>query len=266
MESFEKEYGNKATKYMPKTYILSKSEDRIEFYRDYYKKLVNKKSCMVILKNNKQRQQGLKLTDKLKDIQNAEKNGYILAQDYYKDPYIISKRKVNFRYYFLIVCQNGKISGYIYNDGFVYYTPEFYKPNSLNFKRNITTGYIDRKVYETNPLTLKDFRKHLEKKKPGLSKKWDKNVNNLFNKTVQALKSKICVSNKFNNDVLFQIFGADVAPNSKLYPKLMEINKGPDLRAKDGRDKEVKLNMQRDVFKIIDPLPTDSKSDFKKIY
>ena len=41
----------------------------------------------------------------------------------------------------------------------------------------------------------------------------------------------------------------------------MEINKGPDLRAKDGRDKK-KLNI-KDVL-IIDPLPTDSKSDFKK--
>ena len=33
----------------------------------------------------------------------------------------------------------------------------------------------------------------------------------------------------------------------------MEINKGPDLGAKDERDKAVKLSMIRDMFHIIDP-------------
>ncbi len=36
----------------------------------------------------------------------------------------------------------------------------------------------------------------------------------------------------------------------------MEINKGPDLGAKDERDKQVKLQVQRDIFKIIDPMTT----------
>ena len=34
----------------------------------------------------------------------------------------------------------------------------------------------------------------------------------------------------------------------------MEINKGPDLDAKDERDKQVKLKVQRDMFRIIDPI------------
>ena len=146
------------------------------------------------MKNNKQRQRGLKLVDNITDLKKEADDGFVLIQDYFKNPYLISKRKVNFRYYLLIVCRNGKISGYIHKNGFVYYTPKFYKENSLDFGRHITTGYIDRKIYDTNPLTLEDFRKHLEKKNPGSSKIWDKNVENLMNKIIEALEIKICTN------------------------------------------------------------------------
>ena len=262
----EIEHGKNAEKYMPKTYVLKSLKDKINFYQDYYKKLSNNEKCMYILKNNKQRQRGLKIVDKIDNLNENQKNGYVIIQEYFKDPYLIKGRKVNFRYYLLVVCRKGKISGYVHKNGFVYYTPKFFKPNSLEFDRHITTGYIDRKIYQTNPLTLEDFRKHLENKKPGSSKIWDKNVNHLMNKVLQALKLKICTNEKFKDNVLFQVFGADVAPNSKLYPKLMEINKGPDLGTKDERDKAVKLSMVRDMFHIIEPLPNDKKCEFIKIF
>ena len=46
---------------------------------------------------------------------------------------------------------------YVYNDGFMYYTPRIWKPKSRNLNEIITTGYIDRQVYVDNPLTIKDF-------------------------------------------------------------------------------------------------------------
>lgn len=259
-------HGKNAEKYMPRTYLLNNLKDKIDFYKTHHEKLSNNEKCMYILKNNKQRQRGLKLVDNITDLKKEADKGFILIQDYFKNPYLISGRKVNFRYYLLIVCRDGHISGYIHKNGFVYYTPKFYKKDSLDFDRHITTGYIDRKIYETNPLTLEDFREHLEKKKPGLSKLWDKNVEHLMNKIIEALKIKICTNKKFKKNVLFQVFGADVAPNANLYPKLMEINKGPDLGAKDERDKAVKLSMIRDMFHIIDPLPNDKKCEFTKIY
>jgi len=57
--------------------------------------------------------------------------------------------------------------------------PEMDKPWRTSFclilnpqgcKKLITTGYIDRKVYEVNPLTLQDFRDYLESKKMVLVK------------------------------------------------------------------------------------------------
>jgi hypothetical protein len=53
------------------------------------------------------------------------------------------------------------------------------------------------------------------------------------------------------NGVCFQLYGVDVAINNQLNPLVMEINKGPDLTAKDGRDKDLKLNLCTDILKSV---------------
>ena len=111
-----------------------------------------------------------------------------------ENPFIISGRKVNLRYYLLITCYKGQIKGYLYKDGFVYYTPKFFKKNSMDFKETITTGYIDRKVYDENPLTTQDFRNHLG---PIKAKKFDEDVRVKMKGIMQALSHEIC-SNKKN--------------------------------------------------------------------
>jgi hypothetical protein len=138
----------------------------------------------------------------------------------------------------------------------------------MSFKKHITTGYIDRKVYEVNPLTLQDFRDYLESKNNGSSKVWDKSVEKLMGGVMQAISKKICKNKKLDNHFKFQLFGCDVAPDNKLGCTLMEINKGPDLDAKDERDKQVKLQVQRDMFKIIDPVDENEPKNtrFVKIF
>jgi hypothetical protein len=46
----------------------------------------------------------------------------------------------------------------------------------------------------------------------------------------------------------------------------MEINKGPDLDAKDERDSELKHNLVRDIFKSVNLIDDDDKNDFVRIY
>lgn len=260
-------YGNNATQLMPKTYLLEDKTDMMDFERHFNEKNREKRGHMFVLKNYNQRQEGIKLVNKLEDIMEAKDNGFYLVQDYLYKPFLIDRRKINFRYYTLIICKNGVVNGYIHRDGFVYYTPEYYDENKMDFKKHITTGYIDRKVYEKNPLTLDDFRNHLDKIKPGLSKKWDENVRELMNKVVQALSKHMCNNKKLSQNIRFQVFGSDVAPTENLEAYLMEINKGPDLNAKDERDKQVKMNMQRDIFKLVEDKETVmGKNRFEKIY
>ena len=258
----KREYGKKAYKIMPQTFILNDKRDMFKFSRFFDRRKKKNEKCKFILKNYKQRQEGLRLADNMKDIKEGVKNDFKIVQDYIENPFIINTRKINLRYYLLVVCHHGKIGGWIYRDGFVYYTPKPFKKYSMDFNRNITTGYIDRKVYDENPLTLEDFRKHIGEEK---AKLWDKEVNRKMNQVMKALSAEICSDSKLSKHIKFQIFGADVAPSDKLTATIMEINKGPDIGFKDEKDGNVKKNMIRGAFNIIEPLD-DEKTGYVRIY
>ena len=256
-------FGKNANKYMPTTYLLEDKDDIINFPKHFEENKKIRPNHMYVLKNYEQRQEGIKLTRDLKEILEGLKQGWYLAQDYLYNPFIISKRKINFRYYLLITCINGQIEAYSHNDGFVYYTPDFYDENDMDSKKHITTGYIDRKIYEENALTLEDFREHLDKTDKNLRNIWNKNAENLLKNVMLALSPNICKNKKLNHHIRFELFGCDIAPTNTLKARLMEINKGPDMNAKDDRDKLVKLTVQRDIIKIINNNDNDNNKFIK---
>jgi len=235
-------YKDDVLKYAPKTYIFKNIDD----YNDLKKEVkINDK---YILKNNAQRQEGIKLLiyTSWNDIIMNEDN-YTIIQKYIENPLIIGERKINMRIYLLLVSINDKLYGYIYDNGFIYYTQQKYDINKFDFAHHITTGYIDRKVYEENPLTIQDLYNKLGDNN---SNKLQNNINILMNKICDAFSNVICMK-KHGNTIKYQIFGADVAPLDNLEVKIMEINKGPDLRAKDKRDGKLKNNMQNDILKTV---------------
>jgi hypothetical protein len=238
-----KKYGiNKSTTFMPMSYITYNQDDMKRFEKEFdvYK--------IYILKKNIQRQEGLKITNNYDDI--ISEKEYCIIQELLQDPYLINGRKINMRFYILVICENNKINTYVYNDGFMYYTKKHFVNNTLDFDTNVTTGYIDRNVYNENPLTHKDFKKYL------INKKIDDNIvfNRIYvliNKIFDSVNFKICKNFKFSNNVCFQLFGADIAINNNLIPQIMEINKGPDLDAKDTRDRNLKKKLIIDMFKKV---------------
>ena len=144
----------------PDTFILSKKQDIDRLKKSHY---IGK---LYIFKKNEQRQEGLKIVKDLtkKHLNKlVKKDKYILAQELLQNPYTINGRKINLRVYVLIVCYQTKMNVYVYNDGFMYYTKKHFEKNNDDHDVNITTGYIDRKVYETNPLTHTEFKEYLDK-------------------------------------------------------------------------------------------------------
>ena len=261
----KKYYGKeKAKNFMPYTWNLNNKMDIEDFKKNFIK------GKLYIVKNNSQRQEGLAIMDDLDKIINSN-NKYLLVQELLQDPYLINGRKINLRVYCLFIknCK-GSFKICIYKDGFMYYTPDLFKKNTKEFSKNITTGYVDRKVYQENPLTHDDFRVYLDSNR-NLSE-IEKNVinKNVINKNIKLseyiftqiydlLKSVFYIyTNLLSIDDLgigFQLYGADIAINDNLNPSLMEINKGPDLTAKDGRDKELKLKLSEDILKSVGLLP-----------
>lgn len=257
-------FGRKqAQQLMPNTFFLDEEKDMNKFENHYKIKMEKNKYAKFIMKNHKQRQEGLKLTNNLNEIKRGYDDGYYIVQDYLENPFLVSGRKVNFRRYMLVVCRNKTIEGYIHDDGFVYYTPELYDATSLDPKQHITTGYIDRQVYRDNFLTVKDFKNHLstiDNKYPTI---FDKNVNTLFKNVFTALQPRICQNERFKDSTLFQLFGADISLDNDMNVMLMEINKGPDIGAKDDRDKEIKTQVIRDIISIVENEKCDN---FLRVY
>lgn len=134
---------------------------------------------------------------------------------------------------------------YMYNDGFVYYTRSRYDEGDISHECNITTGYIDRSVYEHNPLTIGDFTKYIGYKN---ARVFNRNVVDCFKTLFNTIKEVIIPIEKTFSINKFVIMGADVAVDKELNVKVMEINKGPDLRYKDKRDGNVKYNLVKQSF------------------
>lgn len=232
--------------YVPMTYAIGNNND--------YSKLLNEfdQDKLYILKKNVQRQEGCTITNNLEYIKTAADNGYVVCQELLQNPYLVNGHKINIRLYLLVIVDKSS-TFYLYNDGFIYYTPKEFKKNSADPERNITTGYIDRKIYDTNPLTLQELYVYLHRKS---AVRLEKNIKNLL-VFISNSFSKIITHYDSNTHTNFVVLGCDVAVDNNLNCKIMEINKGPDLSYKDERDKEVKYKMTKNIFSKLNLIKTD---------
>ena len=111
---------------MPETYVYDSENDMRLFNKDY------RNSNIYILKKNIQRKEGLKLTDDYYTIINSKYEKYKIIQKYLTNLYLINKRKVNLRIYYLIVIDNNNIKYYLSKLGKCIYTNKDYDKNNTH--------------------------------------------------------------------------------------------------------------------------------------
>ena len=92
---------------------------------------------------------------------------------------------------------------------------------------------------------MRDFTEHVGHEK---ARVFNKNVSWCFKTLFNRIKKEILPIEKTLPMNKFVIMGADIAVDKDLGIKLMEINKGPDLRYKDKRDGNVKYNLIKNTF------------------
>lgn len=238
--------------YFPMTYVLHRQED-IDILLETH---ARHPDTIYILKKNVQRQRGYILSQNVdeivqhsKDAREQKNQHYVVCQELLQDPYLVNGRKINMRVYLLIIMKNREIPQfYIYNDGFMYYTPKPFEAKSMDKDVNITTGYIDRQVYADNPLTHHDLAAFIGAE---AYTKLHKKMLELFKHIREAYALHLRDVNTMIPGTKFLLYGCDIAPSSNLETvRLMEINKGPDLSYKDERDKKVKYNMILEMLRI----------------
>lgn len=224
---------------MPKTYLLSKDE-LWKFNKEY------DSSKLYIFKKNIQRQTGVKITRKIQNIQNFELEGYVVCQELLTDNFLVSRRKINIRKYAIIVVKKD-VRVYLYYNGFIYYAKSPYNAQSSSENVHITTGYIDREIYDENPLTLQELYQQLGPRANHLKQNIVRTLRTVFDAYKPLLKIQESRNAPKTN---FVILGCDIAIDSKLNVKLMEINKGPDMGVKDDRDGLLKQDLVSQSLRV----------------
>lgn len=247
-----------ASRLMPESFVLE-DDDEMKLFEKKFDPFQNQ---IYILKKNIQRKEGLKLTRNYQDIMEAKKDDYKVVQKYITNLYLINQRKVNLRIYLLVVIKDHTIYFYMCKNGKCIYTNKKYNDNDLDFESNITSYHLDMNVYTENPRTLDELKEYITK---------DLNEHNattlfyrielLMKEVSMCLSKNLYQSRNIKGSISFQLFGADVIIDNDLHPYLLELNKGPDMSPRDEIDEQMKTAVQNDMFKILNIIKDEKKSD-----
>jgi len=232
---------------IPNTFILENNIDIAKLLKEYNANYV------YITKKNVQRQEGNVLTRDLESMI-AHSEDTVVAQEVLMNPYLVNDRKINLRVYMLIMIdEKNNPKFFMYGNGFIYYTPKEWAYGT-NPDTVITTGYIDRDVYVANPMTFDELEVYMDRKGDNY-KTLMNNTIQLMTRITEAYTPILVEMNKTIPGIKFLVYGCDIAPDTSLKVKIMEINKGPDLSYKDERDMKVKKLMMEEVFEIVGLVP-----------
>ena len=264
-ESLVKCYGRKdASTLMPESYILDDLNE-MQVFRANFKPNKNE---IYILKKNVQRKEGLKLTRDFFEILSGSVDNYRVVQKYMTDLYLVKNRKVNLRIYLLVIIKDFTIYFYLCKNGKCIYTNKDYNDNDLDFESNITSYHLDMNIYKKNPRNFKELSYYIDINtgNKNNSKILFDNIELLMRKISSCLSKNFYQSKNISGTTCFQLFGADVIFNKEFHPYLLELNKGPDMSARDKIDENMKKKVQNDMFKTVGILSNDDNNSFYLIY
>lgn len=235
-------YGRKeASKIMPETYLLKNKNDK-----NLFKSIFNPKETY-IMKNGKQRKQGIKLTNNINEI--------LTTKDYFLVQKMIESHKqngykYNFRCYLLIICKDANTQFFLHNKIKYLYTKNKATTNKLIKEEHITDSYsMNKDIYKDNPRYVRDEQIY-------------KKIHDLLKKVVSALPNQIC--QKIKNNTRFQMFGVDIVLDEHLNPYILEMNKGPDMKPKDDEDHKIKKKVIEDTFGKVDLIDVED-NEYREI-
>jgi hypothetical protein len=222
----EDKYGREgASELLPETFVLAKDK-HLELFKEKFEE-----GKTYILKSKRQGKRGISLTKDYKDIMEAKNKEYTLVQNYKNDLLLVNNRKLNLRIYLLLTIKNGVVEAYVNRYGTCIYSNKEYDSSTLDFENNITSYNLDLKIYDDNPMTLKQLRTYL------IDHGYD-NPDILFDRINEKVKLVIDAvapklgNKRLNDNLCVQIFGMDFLVDKDLTPFMLECNKGPDMQPK----------------------------------
>ena len=195
---------------------------------------------------NSNRGQGISVSSSLEEIKsiinekvpskNNETRTYMI-QKYIERPFLVHKRKFDFRCYGLITSINGVLQGYFYSEGYLRTTSCEYnvKDTSNNFI-HLTNDAIQKhseeygKFEDGNKLSYKDFQRYLDhhytERKVNFVQEILPQIKALAKDSIMAVFLKLDPNRRLH---CMEILGYDFMIDSNLKPWLIEVNTNPCL-------------------------------------
>lgn len=221
-----------ASQLMPKSYIIPTDIDLLK---------QNFKNQFFIMKKEIQRQRGLKLSNIYDELINS--TDYSIIQEYQHNSLTYKNYKMNFRIY-LVYINNKK--AFIFNNGMITYSKNKVNDN-IKFNNAISSFSLSKDHYHNNfPLTLKQ----LQVKLPNVP--WNNIINKIkyiTNKVLNATNNTLGYNSKDN--INFQLFGMDFFIDKNYNVKLIEINIGPGMNPYNEIDKQMRINLYKNILDIL---------------
>ena len=95
-------------------------------------------------------------------------------------------------------------------------------------------------------------------------------MNDILQKMTLVLSNDFYQSGNMQNQNIttFQLFGVDIIMDKDLNPYLLEVNKGPDMSARDDKDKVMKTEVQTHMLEKVGIINDDyihNNNYFKQI-
>ena len=180
-------------------------------------------------------------------------------------PYLIDKRKFDFRLYVLVTQVTPELQCFLYKDGLARFATEEYQKttNTDNLFQHLT-NYAINKESENEA----DFKKRLSETLDMIAETEGQDVVDslqlqfkdiILKALIMGLPHlqhnyKTCSSKSAyqNNRQCFQILGIDIMLDKKLKPWLLEINESPSFNDDTEVDREVKGGLIEDTFRLLD--------------
>ena len=181
--------------------------------------------------------------------------GYVVVQRYLKDVHLVPARdghKLNLRLYVAIVCDpsGGRRRAYLHHRaGKCMYTARPYDRSSVDFEQQITSVELRPEVYRSLPLTLEELRLHWQTRGIRYDDVWRRIVAQMA-LVARAVLPHVCILRHCQHSVRFQLFGADVILDRDLHPYVLELNKGPNMKPVNARDRRLKQTVLEDTFAL----------------
>jgi len=176
------------------------------------------------------------------------------------ESYLINNRKFNIRLYVLVIAKDSNIKVYLHKYNKLLYTANKVNNDKMDFDSNITNSYyVSKDFYDSHPFNIAELEKLTK------NYKIEDEMKAKLMKFCRAFVFPLGKLDRVKKNTKFQLFGIDALydKNGNIY--FLEINKGPDMKPKDDKDKKMKMKILNDTFSKLD-LIDDDHNLYNEIY